>query len=67
MTMTLSNNTDDEAQQRRKELSMDNLEVGILLASKAILEMITNPFVGMLTDKLVTHSRITKLSCEKLK
>ena len=34
------------------EYSNENLEVGFLLASKAIVQLLANPFVGFLTDKI---------------
>ncbi|KAK2712403.1 hypothetical protein QYM36_011176 [Artemia franciscana] len=36
---------------RRDELEDENLEVSILFASKAIMQLIANPFVGPLTHK----------------
>ena len=34
------------------EYSNENLEVGFLLASKAIVQLLANPFIGFLTDKI---------------
>ena len=34
------------------EYSSENLEVGFLLASKAIVQLMANPFIGFLTDKI---------------
>jgi DHA1 family solute carrier family 18 vesicular amine transporter 1/2 len=38
---------------RHEELINENAEVGIMFASKPIVQAITNPFVGPLTNKLV--------------
>jgi len=38
---------------RHKELMKENAEVGIMFASKPIVQAITNPFIGPLTNKLV--------------
>ena len=38
---------------RHKELSKENVEVGVMFASKAVVQMIANPFVGPLTNKCV--------------
>ena len=34
-----------------EELSGETVELGILLASKALVQMITNPFIGPLTNR----------------
>ena len=41
----------DEVLLRHKELVNENAEVGIMFASKPIVQAITNPFVGPLTNK----------------
>lgn len=37
--------------QRHEDLQKENLEVGVMFASKPIIQAITNPFVGTLTNK----------------
>ena len=42
------------AEQKRlkhKELVHENVEVGVMFASKAVVQLIANPFVGPLTNK----------------
>ena len=36
---------------KHKELTHENVEVGVMFASKAVVQLITNPFVGPLTNK----------------
>lgn len=36
---------------RHQELSEENVKVGILFASKAVVQLITNPFIGILTNR----------------
>ena len=36
---------------RHKELVNENVEVGVMFASKAVVQLIANPFVGPLTNK----------------
>lgn len=40
---------------KHNELIQENVEVGVMFASKAVVQLITNPFVGPLTNKYV-HS-----------
>ncbi|XP_074641109.1 synaptic vesicular amine transporter-like [Tubulanus polymorphus] len=40
------------AEERHEELSNENLEVGLLFASKAIVQLLTNPFIGPLTNRI---------------
>ena len=35
---------------KHKELVEENLEVGVMFASKAFVQLIANPFVGRLTN-----------------
>merc|ERR1719273_2632200 len=44
----------EEAEKRRKhkELVHENVEVGVMFASKAVVQLITNPFVGPLTNRI---------------
>jgi len=37
---------------RHKELSKENVEVGLMFASKAVVQIIANPFVGPLTNRI---------------
>lgn len=41
----------DESRLRHEELVNENGEVGIMFASKPIVQAITNPFVGPLTNR----------------
>ena len=41
----------DEVLLRHKELINENAEVGVMFASKPIVQAITNPFVGPLTNR----------------
>ncbi len=47
----------EEARKRRKhkELVNENVEVGVMFASKAVVQLIANPFVGPLTNRLVSN------------
>ena len=36
---------------KHKELLKENVEVGVMFASKAVVQLIANPFVGPLTNK----------------
>ncbi|XP_056291774.1 synaptic vesicular amine transporter [Pseudoliparis swirei] len=38
-----------------KQLNNENVKVGLLLASKATVQIITNPFIGPLTNKIGYH------------
>ena len=38
---------------KHKELLKENVEVGVMFASKAVVQLIANPFVGPLTNRLV--------------
>lgn len=39
--------------ERHMELSDENVQVGLMFASKAIMQLITNPFIGPLTNRYV--------------
>jgi hypothetical protein len=41
----------DEA--KHTELIQENVEVGVMFASKAFVQLLTNPFVGPLTNRQV--------------
>ena len=43
---------------RHEELVQENTEVGVMFASKPIVQAITNPFIGTLTNKLVPQTKI---------
>lgn len=47
---------------KHKELLHENVEVGVMFASKAVVQLITNPFVGPLTNRClyVYFSRCSK-------
>lgn len=38
---------------RKAELGSENVKVGLMFASKAIVQLITNPFIGPLTNRYV--------------
>ena len=40
----------DVCSRKHKELVEENLEVGVMFASKAFVQLIANPFVGRLTN-----------------
>lgn len=42
-----------ELEERHKELVGETVEVGLMFASKAFVQLLANPFVGPLTHKLV--------------
>ena len=37
---------------KHKELTHENVEVGVMFASKAVVQLMTNPFVGPLTNRI---------------
>ena len=37
---------------KHKELTHENVEVGVMFASKAVVQLITNPFIGPLTNRI---------------
>ena len=39
---------------RKAELGSENVKVGLMFASKAIVQLITNPFIGPLTNRYVS-------------
>ena len=43
----------DEVRLRHEELVNENAEVGVMFASKPIVQAVTNPFVGLLTNRSV--------------
>ena len=40
--------------QKHNELIQENIEVGVMFASKAVVQLIANPFVGPLTNRFAT-------------
>jgi len=46
--------TKEELQEQKKhnELIQENIEVGVMFASKAVVQLIANPFVGPLTNRI---------------
>ena len=38
-------------ERKHKELVEENIEVGVMFASKAVVQLIANPFVGPLTNR----------------
>jgi len=51
-TTTLATTTLSAEQKKHKELIDENLEVGVMFASKAFVQLIANPFVGRLTNSI---------------
>ena len=51
--------TKEELQEQKKhnELIQENIEVGVMFASKAVVQLIANPFVGPLTNRLGGEKR----------
>merc|ERR1719305_1661081 len=39
-------------EKKHKELVEENMEVGVMFASKAVVQLITNPFIGPLTNRI---------------
>lgn len=39
---------------RKAELGSENVKVGLMFASKAMVQLITNPFIGPLTNRYVS-------------
>ena len=48
-----------EKEERHKELVDETAEVGLMFASKAFVQLISNPFVGPLTHKYVPKHSFT--------
>lgn len=46
----------EEIEKRHKDLMEENVEVGIMFASKAFVQLVANPFVGPLTHKYYTNN-----------
>ena len=51
-TQVTTEQISDEKRLRHEELVQENTEVGIMFASKPIVQAFTNPFVGPLTNKI---------------
>merc|ERR1719187_808237 len=51
-TTTLATTTLSMEERKHKELVEENLEVGVMFASKAFVQLIANPFVGPLTNRI---------------
>merc|ERR1712223_187190 len=51
-TTTMRTTTLSAEQKKHKELVEENLEVGVMFASKAFVQLIANPFVGRLTNSI---------------
>ena len=48
----LQDNMSKNNRTHEKKISGESLEVGILLASKAVVQLLVNPFIGYLTDRI---------------
>merc|ERR1712079_774676 len=46
------NQTEEQQNRRHDELVQENIEVGVMFASKAVVQLIANPFVGPLTNRI---------------
>ena len=55
LSKSIVDSSAEEAEKRRKhkELVHENVEVGVMFASKAVVQLITNPFVGPLTNRFI--------------
>jgi len=51
-TTTLPTTTLSLEEKKHKELVEENLEVGVMFASKAFVQLLANPFVGPLTNRI---------------
>jgi len=51
-TTTIRTTTLSSEEKKAKELVEENLEVGVMFASKAFVQLIANPFVGRLTNSI---------------
>ncbi|XP_029991508.1 synaptic vesicular amine transporter-like [Sphaeramia orbicularis] len=47
--------SDPNCTEDRDQLDSENIKVGVLLASKPVVQLITNPFIGSLTDRIGYH------------
>lgn len=52
---TTNNTTVSDCPKGDKQLLNENVKVGLLFASKATVQLLTNPFIGPLTNRWVTH------------
>jgi len=52
MPPTLATTTLSPKEKKHKELIEENMEVGMMFASKAFVQLIANPFVGPLTNRI---------------
>ncbi|CAJ1075653.1 synaptic vesicular amine transporter-like [Xyrichtys novacula] len=52
---TAQNSSDSNCSEAGAELEGVNIKVGLLLASKSTVQLIMNPFVGLLTDRIGYH------------
>ena len=43
---------------KHNELVQENIEVGVMFASKAFIQLLANPFVGPLTNKWVNNLKL---------
>jgi len=49
------NNMTISEEDRHRDIVNENIVVGLMFASKAILQLITNPFVGPITNRLDSY------------
>jgi len=52
-------------EERHRDIMNENMVVGMMFASKAILQLITNPFVGPITNRCDKAQIPLHLSCSK--
>lgn len=43
--------TEEETRQRHETLAEENVHVGLMFGSKALVQLVTNPWIGPLTNK----------------
>ncbi|XP_049711185.1 synaptic vesicular amine transporter [Elephas maximus indicus] len=52
MVVTNTSTTPSDCPREDKDLLNENVQVGLLFASKATVQLLTNPFVGLLTNRI---------------
>jgi hypothetical protein len=50
---------------RHRNILDENISVGLMFASKAIMQLIANPFVGPVTNRLILFCTVMLLKLEK--
>ncbi|KAM3834997.1 synaptic vesicular amine transporter isoform 2-T3 [Vipera latastei] len=52
MVINMTTTTPSDCPKKDKELVNENVEVGLLFASKATVQLLTNPFIGPMTNRI---------------